>query len=89
MTTTDQNTTHEGIAVQPGQIWEDLDKRQDKRRVVVEIVRDGYAYVRQHYGERRTRLKINRMHKHSTGFRLVDPSELRYGISRADEQKET
>ncbi|MCQ9179046.1 hypothetical protein KMT30_08365 [Streptomyces sp. IBSBF 2953] len=76
----EKNTTREGILVCPGQIWEDLDTRQNLRRVVVEFVKNGRARVRAHYGTRRSTISVSRMHKHSSGFRLVDPSELKYGV---------
>ncbi|MGW0536349.1 hypothetical protein [Streptomyces sp. NPDC003032] len=37
----EKNTTREGILVRGGQIWEYLDTRQGKRRVVIESVADG------------------------------------------------
>ncbi|MFI8089072.1 hypothetical protein ACIF9R_12250 [Streptomyces sp. NPDC086080] len=76
----EKNTTREGILVRRGQIWEDLDTRQDQRRVVVEFVKNGRARVRAHYGTRRSTISVSRMHKHSTGFRLVEPGELKYGV---------
>ncbi|MFE0135220.1 hypothetical protein ACFWY6_27155 [Streptomyces sp. NPDC059037] len=75
----EENTTREGILVRPGQIWEDLDSRQKKRRVVVVSVQSGRARIRAHYGTRLSALSVSRMHKHSTGFRLVAPGQLRYG----------
>ncbi|MFC8125498.1 hypothetical protein [Streptomyces sp. NPDC057302] len=77
------NTTRDGALVAPGQIWEDLDSRQKKRRVVVVSVQSGRARVRTHYGVRLSTLSVSRMHKHSTGFRLVAPGEVRYGASAA------
>lgn len=79
----EKNTTREGILVRQGQIWEDLDTRQSKRRVVIESVADGEAQVRDHYGTKRSTLSVSRMHKHSTGFRLVEPGELKYGVPTA------
>ncbi|MEU9599714.1 hypothetical protein AB0E06_23240 [Streptomyces sp. NPDC048109] len=76
----EKNTTREGILVRRGQIWEDLDTRQSKRRVVIEFVKSGRARVRAHYGTRRSTISVSRMHKHSTGFRLVEPGELKYGV---------
>ncbi|MFK0154163.1 hypothetical protein ACIQVK_19080 [Streptomyces sp. NPDC090493] len=75
-----KNTTREGILVCRGQIWEDLDTRQSKRRVVIESVADGEAQVRDHYGTKRSTLSVSRMHRHSAGFRLVEPGELKYGV---------
>ncbi|NUQ96163.1 MAG: hypothetical protein HOY79_06220 [Streptomyces sp.] len=85
----EKNTTREGILVCRGQIWEDLDTRQSKRRVVIESVTDGEARVRAHYGTRLSTLSVSRMHKHSTGFRLVAPGELRYGAPAAPSDEET
>ncbi|MFE6939627.1 hypothetical protein [Streptomyces chartreusis] len=76
----EKNTTREGILVRRGQIWEDLDTRQNQRRVVIGSVADGEAQVRDHYGTRRSTISVSRMHKHSTGFRLVEPGELKYGV---------
>ncbi|WP_412075468.1 hypothetical protein ACLF6K_05970 [Streptomyces xanthophaeus] len=76
----ERNTTREGILVRRGQIWEDLDTRQNQRRVVIEFVKSGRARVRAHYGTRRSTISVSRMHKHSTGFRLVEPGELKYGV---------
>ncbi|WP_329142830.1 hypothetical protein OIU91_04215 [Streptomyces sp. NBC_01456] len=83
------NTTRDGVLVAPGQIWEDLDSRQKKRRVVVVSVQSGRARVRAHYGTRLSTLSVSRMHKHSTGFRLVAPGELRYGAPAAPSDEET
>lgn len=75
----EKNTTRDGILVCPGQIWEDLGSRQHMRRVIVESVAKGRARVRVHYGSRRSTVSVSRMHRHSTGFRLVEPGELKYG----------
>ncbi|MFJ9900537.1 hypothetical protein ACIQPR_45140 [Streptomyces sp. NPDC091280] len=83
------NTTRDGVLVAPGQIWEYLDSRQKKRRVVVVSVQSGRARVRMHYGTRLSTLSVSRMHKHSTGFRLVVPGELRYGASVAPSHEDT
>ncbi|MEU9267232.1 hypothetical protein AB0E04_17530 [Streptomyces sp. NPDC048251] len=85
----EKNTTREGILVCPRQIWEDLDTRQSKRRVVVESVADGEAQVRDHYGTKHSALSVSRMHKHSTGFRLVEPGELNYGAPTASADEKT
>ncbi|MGW0881322.1 hypothetical protein [Streptomyces sp. NPDC002671] len=79
----EKNTTREGILVRRGQIWEDLDTRQNQRRVVVEFIKSGRARVRAHYGTRRSTISVFRMHKHSRGFRLVEPGELKYGVPTA------
>ncbi|MBV7475361.1 hypothetical protein [Pseudoxanthomonas sp. PXM05] len=65
--------TKEGIEVQVGQVWRDLDKRLS-RTVVVEHVDDknGIAHVRSSNGAR-SRIAIKRMHKYAQGFALVTP----------------
>ncbi|WP_307527407.1 hypothetical protein [Streptomyces umbrinus] len=85
----EKNTTREGILVRRGQIWEDLDTRQSKRRVVVESVADGEAQVRDHYGTKHSTISASRMHRHSTGFRLVEPGELKYGAPTASSDEKT
>ncbi|MDX3020063.1 hypothetical protein [Streptomyces acidiscabies] len=85
----EKNTTREGILVRRDQIWEDLDTRQSKRRVVIESVADGEARVREHYGTKHSTLSVSRMHRHSTGFRLVGPGELKYGAPTASADKKT
>jgi hypothetical protein len=71
------NRTKEGVEVQVGQIWQDLDSRmRGRKRKVVAIL-----------GERvlmdeptasllnkvnPTRVSIRRMHRHSTGWALID-----------------
>lgn len=85
----EKNTTREGILVRRGQIWEDLDTRQSKRRVVIESVADGEAQVRDHYGTKHSTLSVSRMHRHSTGFRLVEPGELKYGAPTAPSDEKT
>lgn len=85
----EKNTTREGILVRRGQIWEDLDTRQSKRRVVIESVADGEAQVRDHYGTKHSTLSVSRMHRHSTGFRLVEPGELKYGAPTASSDEKT
>lgn len=66
------NTTKEGILVKPHQVWEDLDARQSGRRVTVTSVAEGKAKVANSMG-RVTTLSVSRMHRHSTGWRLVQP----------------
>ncbi|MEU3049073.1 hypothetical protein ABZ705_21630 [Streptomyces sp. NPDC006984] len=85
----EKNTTREGVLVRRGQIWEDLDTRQSKRRVVVESVADGEAQVRDHYGTKHSTLSVSRMHRHSTGFRLVEPGELKYGVPTVSSDENT
>lgn len=63
--------TREGITVQAGQVWRDLDKRID-RTVTVERVdaENGIAHVLSSSGAR-SKVSIKRMHKHGQGFALV------------------
>lgn len=63
------NVTKEGVEVKPGQVWRDLDKRVN-RKVTVERVSDGRAYVVSSNGAR-SQIAIKRMHKHAQGFALV------------------
>ena len=65
---TDHNITKEGIEVMAGQVWRDLDKRMNGRTVTVLSVADDFAMVK---GARITRLSVQRMHRHSTGWKLV------------------
>lgn len=68
----DENTTRDGIVVRPGQVWEDCDKRQSGRRVIVRFVAGGKAVVEPVAGlRRRSVLSVARMHPTSTGFKLV------------------
>lgn len=48
-----------------------------------ESVAGGEAQVRDHYGTKHSTLSVSRMHRHSTGFRLVEPGELKYGAPAA------
>lgn len=63
--------TKEGIQVQVGQVWRDLDKRI-KRTVIVERVdeKNGLAHVISSNGAR-SRISIKRMRKYGQGFELV------------------
>ena len=63
-----RNITKQGILVKAGQIWRDLDHRQDGRTVEVLYCHSGTAVVK---GARRSELSIRRMHDHSTGWMLV------------------
>ncbi|WP_405824277.1 hypothetical protein OG705_29300 [Streptomyces sp. NBC_00838] len=46
-------------------------------------VADGEAQVRDHYGTKHSTLGVSRMHRHATGWRLVEPGELTYGAPKA------
>ncbi|MFC9755176.1 hypothetical protein [Streptomyces sp. NPDC056921] len=87
----EKNTTCKGILVRRGQIWESLDTRQSNRYVVIESVADGEAQVRDRYGTNHSTLRVSRMHRHATGWRLVGPGELKYGALKApsDETRES
>jgi hypothetical protein len=77
------NVTKEGIAVKPGQVWKDLDKRTNggKRTVTVDRVVDGGAFVttngvtKSNGKPYASRLSIRRMHKGATGWALVSDVE--------------
>ena len=58
--------------VQPGQVWEDKDKRMRGRRVIVDVVVDEYAICHDVTG-RAVRLLLRRMGSGSgtRGWRLV------------------
>ena len=65
-----QNVTREGVEVKVGQVWKDLDPRfaSRNRTVTITAVEQGHAFYEQ---PRRGRLAVRRMHKHSTGWALV------------------
>ena len=69
--------TKEGVQVEVGQIWLDLDKRMDGRRRVV-VAREGDKAVMGHPtmpSAPKVRVSIRRMHKGSTGWALVPKSD--------------
>lgn len=62
--------TRDGIEVQIGQIWRDLDKRMRGRTEEIRGVADGFAY----FGAAlKRKIAIRRMYRHSTGWCLVTP----------------
>lgn len=64
--------TKDGIEVKKGQVWEDLDKRMNGRRVMVmNEPTGGRVSVRSLTSNRYSELSIARMHKHSTGWKLI------------------
>jgi len=69
-----RSVTKEGISVKRGQIWRDLDRRQQGRRCVVVAVGGGVASLAHAQDTslkpRTTKVSIARMHKHSTGWAL-------------------
>ena len=71
-----ENHTKEGIEVQVGQVWRDLDARSGMRRGRVTHVGFGRATLelldKVHAGANpSTTVRVRRMHKHSTGWELV------------------
>lgn len=85
----ESNKTREGIEVKVGQVWQDLDKRMDGRTVLVENIdytsdracNGPVAEVRSCYGPNNvtigsiSRISIRRMHKHSTGWKLIKDTD--------------
>lgn len=74
--------TKEGIVVEKGQVWRDLDKRMPNRHCKVEAVRDGKAIMYLCTAEgriinamREVKVSVARMHKGSTGWALVRDSQ--------------
>jgi hypothetical protein len=69
-----RSVTKEGVSVKRGQIWRDLDRRQQGRRCVVVAVVGGVARLAHAQDTslkpRTTKVSIARMHKHSTGWAL-------------------
>jgi hypothetical protein len=69
------NYTKEGIEVKRGQVWRDLDKRMTGRLCRVGKVVGGraemFTIVNGQAGKRTT-VAIRRMHRHSTGWELVE-----------------
>lgn len=73
-----ENVTKEGIVVEKGQIWCALDKRGADRYAKVEAVREAKAVMYRCTAEGRIvdsvheiKIAIARMHRHSTGWGLV------------------
>lgn len=69
--------TKEGIQVEVGQVWLDLDKRMDSRKRVVVTLEGDKAVMGNPTipSVPKVRLSIRRMHKGSTGWALVSKSE--------------
>lgn len=71
------STTRDGVEVKPGQVWRDLDKRMDGRRVQVVEVTNGKAVVVGLSGNgavnpfSRSRISVARMHRSSSGWELA------------------
>lgn len=70
--------TREGIAVKPGQIWKDLDRRNGNRLCKVKVVENGAAFMRRcredgiEYMGATVKVAISDMHRRATGWRLID-----------------
>ena len=62
------NVTRNGIEVKIGQVWRNLDKRMRGQTIEIRAVADGYAFAGPSL---KTRIRISRMYKHSSGFELV------------------
>lgn len=66
---------HPREKVEVGQIWESVDARDLGRQIRVDRIEGGYAYCTPYIGAhpdpRKTRIRLDRMYPHSTGFRLV------------------
>jgi hypothetical protein len=70
----ERNKTKENIVVQIGQIWQDLDKRMRDRQCKIIEVLDGKVKMQQIFPvmkERVTLVSVSRMHKMSTGWKLI------------------
>lgn len=86
------NTTKEGVTVRVGQIWKDLDKRVNRFVKVVGVIDGKAIVRRCNQSSmsqpcdctcenfvcntKKTKLSINRMHKHATGWALVQDVEV-------------
>ena len=73
------NVTKEGVEVKVGQLWRDLDYRQNGRLVQVLAVEKGRATIANYshstgLEKSTTKLSVQRMHKSSTGWQLVQES---------------
>lgn len=66
------NVTKDGVEVKVGQTWKSCDVRTPgKKREVIEVA-DGKAKLGVPGSKRLTsKVRIDRMHKHSTGWELV------------------
>lgn len=69
----DESITKEGIKVEVGQVWQDLDKRMHNRKCRVVDVTQGKATMQSIYSDAvpATKMAVRRMHKGSTGWSLV------------------
>lgn len=71
------DVTRDGIKVEVGQRWRDMDKRTNGRTVTITRVDadNGLAYYGNH--GKRPAISIRRMYRHSTGFELLQPDPAR------------
>ncbi|WP_426172627.1 hypothetical protein [Pseudoduganella sp. R-34] len=72
-----QDITCEGIVVQAGQVWKDLDRRNGQRLCKVKVVTAGNAFM-QRCREDGTvsvdtpvKVSVSEMHRGATGWQLV------------------
>lgn len=76
-----ENVTKEGIEVKIGQVWQDLDKRMNGRTCIVEDVDVGKALMARcrpdgsWKSSNQTKVSVVRMHKSSTGWKLIKGAE--------------
>jgi hypothetical protein len=63
------NVTKEGITVEAGQVWLDLDKRRNGREITITKVVEGKAYYAGKIGAKH--VLVSRMHKNGAGFSLI------------------
>ena len=71
MIANDKTITKEGIRVEAGQVWQDLDKRMPYRKIKITHV-DPINGLAWYEGPPKGRVSIKRMHKHATGFSLIE-----------------
>lgn len=70
----DKAVTREGIRVEIGQVWRDLDKRMNGR--LINITRVDELNGLAHYKAARSgKVAIRRMHKYGQGFELVSANQ--------------
>lgn len=62
--------TKDGVCVASGQVWEARDRRMRGKRVTIHAAGNGVASYLDDKGRERI-LRVNRMHKHSSGWTLV------------------
>lgn len=74
--------------VQIGQIWQETDGRFTNSRIVrVICVENGKAVVQPKHGGRTTRIRLDRMYPHSTGWRLIEEGKAPIQADAASLQK--